>query len=73
MAGTRLQVDFYFDKMTPKQVNSAYPQLLTIIKVAKAKASKINEGSDNEEMTVKARYHICGHQDGTPCTDWVEI
>jgi len=73
MAGTRLEVDFYFDEMTPQQVNTAYPQLLTLIKAAKTKASKINEGLANEEMTVKARYHVCGHKDGIPCSDWVDI
>ena len=73
MAGTRLSVDFFFDGMTPQQVKEAFPQLLPAIKASKAKASKINEGKDNEEMTVRAIYHICRHEDDLPCDPDVEI
>ncbi|KKN76445.1 hypothetical protein LCGC14_0369540 [marine sediment metagenome] len=56
-------MDFFFPNMTPQQVNKAYPQLLPAIKAAKAKARKINEGKDNEEMTVKAVYYECRHDE----------
>ncbi len=67
MAGTRVQIDLYFDGKTPQQVNQEFPTLLPIIKAAKAKATKINEGKANEEMTVKATYHICRHDEGKAC------
>ncbi len=73
MAGTRVQIDLYFDGKTPQEVNQAFPQLLPAIKAAKAKATKINEGKINEEMTVRAVYHICRHDEGLPCEANQEI
>ena len=73
MAGTRVSIDLFFKDKTPQQVNKDFPQLLPVIKAAKKKASKINAGMDNEEMTVTARYHICRHDEGKPCDPWVEI
>lgn len=73
MAGTKLRVLFFFKDMTPQQVNQAYPQLLPSIKVAKKRASKINEGLANEEMTVQASYHICHHDTNEACEPEIEI
>ena len=64
MAGTRVNLDLFFADMTPIEVNKAFPALLPAIRAAKAKASKINEGKDNEEITVKATFHICHHDTG---------
>ena len=75
MAGTRVMVDLFFKDKTPKQVNQEFPQFLLAIKAAKRKASKINSGLTNEEMTVKATYHICHHDEpgnNIPCVE-VEI
>ncbi len=63
MAGTRVKIDLFFKDKTPQQVNSQFPQLLPSIKAAKAKASRINKGLANEEMTVVAKYHICHHDE----------
>lgn len=74
MAGTRVQVDFFFKGKTPQQVNRDFPQLLPAIKDAKRKASNINEGLPNEEMTVRATYHICHHDTtGQACEPTIEI
>ncbi len=75
MAGTRVILDLYFDNQTPQQVNQSFPQLLPAIKAAKTKATKINEGKENEEMTVRAVYHICRHNQNPPlpCDPEVEI
>ena len=73
MAGTKLKVWFFFKDKTPAQVNNEFPQLLPAIKATKAKASKINEGLPNEEMTVTANYHICGHDTGEACGEVHEI
>lgn len=73
MVGTRVQVDLYFDGKTPSQVNQTFPGLLPIIKAAKAKASRVNAGSSNEEMSVKAVYHVCHNDINQPCEPSVEI
>lgn len=73
MAGTRVNVDFFFKDKTPAQVNTMFPQLLPAIKAAKAKASKINEGLANEEMTVTAKYHVCRHDEGKACDPVIDI
>lgn len=73
MSGTRVKIDFFFKDKTPAQVNKDFPQLLPAIKAAKKKASMINEGKENEEMTVNAKYHICRHDEGKPCDPEVEI
>ena len=74
MAGTRVQIDLYFEGKTPEQVKTEFPQLFPIIRAAKKKASRINEGLTNEEMTVKATYHICFHDEpsNVPCVE-IEI
>ena len=33
----------------------------------------INEGTASEEMTVRAVYHICRHDEGKPCGPEQEI
>lgn len=33
----------------------------------KALAVRINEGQPNEELTVKASWHWCRHDEGLPC------
>lgn len=73
MSGTRLEVSFFFKDKTPAQVNRAFPELLPAIRKAKTKASKINEGQENEENTVTAKYHICRHDEGRACDTEVEI
>ena len=73
MAGTRVSIDLFFKDKTPQQVNKEHPNLLNLIKKAKAKASKINEGLPNEEMTIKASYHVCHHDTGEACEPEVEI
>ena len=75
MSGTRLNIDFFFRDMTPRQVEGVFPQLLPAIKVAKAKATKINAGQANEEMTVTAKYHTCYHDESPtrPCGEEIEI
>ncbi len=69
MSGTRVNIDLFFKDKTPAQVNAEFPQLLSTIRTAKAKATKINEGKFNEEMTIKASYHICHHDENfnIPC------
>ncbi len=62
----------------PQAVYDALPLAKKIaardaIRSLKALAVKINAGLPNEEMTVKAKYHICGHDTGVPCGLEVDI
>ena len=43
------------------------------IRALKALSVKINEGADNEEMTVTAQFHTCRHDEGLPCDPIQEI
>jgi len=31
-------------------------------------SERINEGKENEEDTIKAKFHICKHDIGEPCS-----
>ena len=44
-----------------------------VIRDLKALAVKINEGLPNEEMTVKASWHICNHDCGELCEEEQDI
>lgn len=49
-------------------------ELYALLKLAKGYSVKINEGLPNEEMTIKANYHICHHDtEGIPCEDWEDL
>ena len=43
------------------------------VKAMKALAVKVNEGLANEEMTVKANWHVCRHDEGKPCDPVIDI
>ncbi len=60
MSGTRVILDLFFKGMTPQEVNQTWPNLLSTIRTAKTRASNVTEN----EVTVKATYHICRHDDG---------
>lgn len=56
----------------PELVYNALPLAKKIaardaIRGLKALAVKINEGKPNEEMTVRAKFHRCFHDEGKPC------
>jgi len=63
---------FRIDIAVPEAVYDAIPAATKTairdkIRYLKARAVKINEGLPNEEMTVKAKWHKCGHDEGKPC------
>ena len=62
-------IRFILDLAIPKAVYDAIPAgkktaIRDRIRELKALAVKINEGQDNEETTVTAKYHICHHDEG---------
>jgi len=65
-------IRFGLDLAIPESVYDAIPlakktAFRDAIKAMKALAVRINEGQDNEEMTVKASWHKCKHDEGLSC------
>ena len=68
MSGPRFNLDLFI----PDAVWAAIPAtkkaaIRDRIRELKAFAVKINAGQPNEEITVKASYHICRHDEGKAC------
>ena len=63
----RVRLDLSFGEKADAQVLMNYAKSLS------NNAISINEGKDNEEMTVSAVYHICHHDEGLPCEPETEI
>jgi len=71
-------IRFTLDLAIPETVYAAIPSTKKIafrdaIRAMKALAVKINEGADNEEMTVKASWHKCYHDEGKSCEPEMDI
>ena len=65
-------IRFTLDLAIPEAAYAAIPAATKTairdrIRALKALAVKINAGAANEEMTVKATWHKCHHDDGKPC------
>ena len=73
-------IRFSLDLAIPEAVYNAIPAAKKLavrdaIRDLKALSVKINEGKDNEEMTVRAKMHTCHHDtdNTTPCEPEVDI
>ena len=71
-------IRFRMDLAIPEDVYNKIPQDRKIafrdeVRALKKLAVKINEGKANEEMTVKASYHVCRHDEGKLCDPEVDI
>uniref|UniRef100_A0A6M3IR97 Uncharacterized protein n=1 Tax=viral metagenome TaxID=1070528 RepID=A0A6M3IR97_9ZZZZ len=71
-------IRFQIDLAIPEAIYNAIPtaKKMTVrdtIRELKALAVKINEGKDNEEMTVRAVWHRCHHDTGGSCEPEQEI
>lgn len=69
---------FSLDLAIPEAVYDAIPAAKKVafrgtIRAMKALAVKINAGATNEEMTIVARWHRCGHDEGKACEVEQEI
>lgn len=75
MSYLRFNLDLAVKQPIPTALKDKLPAIRDAIKQLKSYASKINEGKNNEEMTVKASYHICHHDSGNtiPCEPEQEI
>lgn len=63
---------FTIDLAIPSDVYEGIPSATKAavrdkIRQLKSYAVKINEGKNNEEMTVVAKWHKCYHDEGKPC------
>ena len=57
----------------PTEVADHLVDYIREVKRAKKQAKKINEGKDNEELTIVANWHICRHDESRPCNPTMEI
>ena len=75
MAGIRISLDLFI----PEQVYNKIPRerkqaFVQEIRAMKALAVRVNEGKNTEEMTVRAGWHKCYHDEGgKPCEPEQEI
>lgn len=71
-------IRFQLDLAIPEDVYNAISAAEKLaardaIRSLKALAVKINVGQINEELTVRAVYHTCRHDEGAPCDAELEI
>ena len=73
MSYLRFTVDLAVKEPLPPTLAEKLPAIRQQILQLKAFATRINQGRPNEEMTVKATYHVCRHEEGLPCEPEIEI
>jgi len=73
MSYIRFTLDLAVKEPLPQELKNALPKIKDAIRKLKSYASKINEGSVNEEITVKAVWHRCKHDEGLSCEAEQEI
>lgn len=69
----RFNLDLAIAMPLPPELEEALPAIKTGIRKLRTFAERINEGQPNEEASVRAVLHICGHGDGTPCGEEQDI
>ena len=65
-------IRFSLDLAIPSDIFAAIPAARKAafrdeVRALKALAVRINAGQGNEEMSVKAAWHVCHHDEGLPC------
>lgn len=73
MSFLRLDIRLAVKEPIPQELKDALPSIKDKIRQLKSFASKINEGTNSEEMTVKATWHRCFHDEGKPCGEEQEV
>ena len=69
MAGIRFNLDLFIPEAVYNSISATKKTAIRDrIRELKSYAVKINEGEVNEEMTVRAMFHIC-HHDESPGED----
>lgn len=73
MSYLRFKMDMAVKRPIPAALQDRLHAIKERICELKEYCEKINEGHENEENTVRAKYHICHHDTGEPCEDEIEI
>ena len=74
MSFIRFTLDLAVKEPLPQALKDRLSNIRSAIRELKAYASRINEGAASEEMTVRAVYHRCHHDElSTPCEPEVEV
>lgn len=73
MSYLRIQTDLAIKEPIPQLLKDKLPAIRDAIRELKSYASIINKDADNEEMTIRAVWHICNHDIGEICTPEQEI
>ena len=74
MSYIRFTLDLAVKQPIPSALQAKLPAIRDAIRQLKAYAEKINAGAGNEEMSVKAAYHICHHDEIPPtCEPEIEV
>ena len=68
MSYYRVQIDIAVKQPIPKALKNKLPQIRDAIKLLKSYAENVGD-----EMTVRAVYHECRHDEGLPCEPEQEI
>ncbi len=73
MSYLRFSLNLAIKQPIPQALQDKLPTIKARIQELKSYAEKINAGKDNEEMTIKAVYHICNHDTGMACGEEQDI
>lgn len=75
MSYIRFTLDLAVKQPIPSALQTKLPVIRDAIRQLKTYAEKINAGASNEEMTVRAVYHICHHDESPslPCEPEIEV
>ena len=73
MSYLRFNLDLAIKKPIPQALKDKLPAIKAEILKLKSYAKKINAGKDNEEMTVKAKYHTCHNDINQTCEPEIDI
>jgi len=73
MALRRYRIDLAYPEPISPQLEGRLRAFENAARAILPDAVIINEGQDNEEDTIRAKKHICYHDEGLPCEPEVEI
>ena len=73
MSYLRYTLELAFKEPLPVQLKNRLKAWELATKAILPDAVIINEGQENEEMTVKAAYHICHHDTGDTCEPEIKL
>ena len=73
MSHLRFTLDLAVKQPIPAALQNALPTIRNKVRQLKSYAEKINAGQPNEELSVRATYHVCHHDTGEPCEEEQDV